>query len=114
MQVNGIHMVAQRRTTDGSVTTKAAYLAGVLIGKDGSNDPVITVYNDSDAATAANKVVPTNTYDASALGMDGVMLGFALRCDNGIYVDVDSLGTGEVIFYYRDLDSIPRSQAHLI
>lgn len=71
-----------------------------MLGMDGTNDPTVTIYDHATAASG-NEVVPTNTYDASALGANGVMFPERVACENGIVVDV-VLGGGnlEVTLYY--------------
>ena len=47
----------------------ACTLVGFLLGADGTNDPTITFYNGI-SAVSGNEVIPTCTYDASALGLN--------------------------------------------
>lgn len=83
----------------GSLYATACTLVGFLLGADGVNDPTITFY-DGQAAVSGNEVIPTCTYDASALGLNGVMPGaMEIDCPNGIYVSVSGLGTGECVAY---------------
>lgn len=93
-----------RLTASGLVFTGHVYLAALLIGTDGTNDPVVAVYDDVDGDTAGNKIIPANTYDASALGLNGVVFPFMLDCTTGIYVTISDLGTGEVMVAYREVD----------
>ena len=94
-------MAVKKRITS-STLIKSGYskLTAVLIGTDGSNDPVITVYDDL-SNTAGTEAVPTVTYDASALGLNGVAFNQSIECQVGIYVEITNLGTGEVLVYYN-------------
>jgi hypothetical protein len=85
-----------------SATIKTGYskLVGILLSTDGTNDPVVTVYDATSAATDT-EVVPTNTYDASALGLNGAWFGHegAIECNVGIHVVVSNLGTGYALVF---------------
>lgn len=81
------------------VVTGRYKLCALLVGTDGANDPVVTIY-DALTNTAGTEAVPTCTYDASALGLNGVVFQRPIECDIGIYVEITNLGTGEVLVYY--------------
>ena len=71
------------------MTSVRCRLNGFLIGTDGVNDPTIAFYDGSDATGI--KRVPSNTYDASALGLNGfVSLGYktGIEFDSGMYIDI--------------------------
>jgi len=87
-------------TASGIATSDPCNLRGMLIGTDGANDPTITVYDNT--AASGDEVVPTATYDSSALGLNGVTLpGDGARCENGIYVEITlAAGAVEVVIYY--------------
>jgi len=82
------------------VKTGYSKLVGVLLSTDTVNDPVITVYDDL-TNTVGKEVVPTNTYDASAMGLNGAWFGHegAIECRTGVYVAVANLGTGYALVY---------------
>jgi len=96
-----IYANVKKLTESGSVTTGVGVLFSLLIGTDGVNDPVIAVYDDTDATTAANRIIPSITYDASALGLNGVVLQFAKKFTTGLYVNITNIGSGEVSVDYR-------------
>ena len=76
------------------VLSGAGAFRGFLLGTDGVNDPVITVY---DRLTASGEeMVPTCTFDASALGLNGVT-GINRDVANGIYIEITCAGTVEVV-----------------
>ena len=82
-----------------AVYTGACELRGFLVGTDGVNDPVITIYNGT--SNAGGEIVPTSTYDASQLGLNGATgLQPGVHCDTGIYVEITCAGTCEVVAYY--------------
>lgn len=86
-------------TSTGSITTKPALYAGFLVGTDSVNDPEITVTDGN----GGDEVVPTATYDASALDLKGALEGGHLvYCPNGIYITITCGGTVEVSVRYRD------------
>jgi len=82
------------------VTDRSCRLMGFLVGTDGTNDPTITMYDG--IATSGNEVVPTNTYDASFLGLNGFMIGdVGIKCDHGLYCEITCAGAVEVVVYYK-------------
>jgi hypothetical protein len=85
-------------TTSGIVYAGKCIFQGFLVGTDGVNDPEIAFYDNASAASGT-KVVPTNTYDASLLGLNGVT-GMHQYCENGLYVNISCAGTCEVIPLY--------------
>jgi hypothetical protein len=63
------------------------------------NDPVITVYNGLD--NSGGEIVPTCTYDASALGLNGVTgIDPGIYCDVGLYIEITCAGAVEVVPHY--------------
>lgn len=86
-------------TSSTAVYTGACEFRGFLLGTDGVNDPVITIYNGT--SNAGGEIVPTSTYDASQLGLNGVTgLQPGVHCDTGIYIEITCEGTVEVVPYY--------------
>jgi hypothetical protein len=59
---------------------------------DGVNDPQITVYDG--IAASGTEVIPTNVYDASALGLNGFTAGYLKQCRTGVYVLIEASGGG--------------------
>jgi hypothetical protein len=92
--------VCKKVAASAIIATGFTRFVGVLLSTDGTNDPVVTVYNAL-AATGGREVVPTNTYDASALGLNGAWFGHegAIECDVGVYVAVTNLGTGYALVF---------------
>ncbi len=82
------------------IKTGYSKFVGVLLSTDGTNDPIVTVFDDL-SNTAGTEVLPTNTYDASALGLNGAWFGHegAIECDVGVYVEVSNLGTGYALVF---------------
>jgi len=82
-----------------TVFTGACSFRGFLIGTDGVNDPVITIYDGTSNAGA--EIVPTATYDASQLGLNGVTgLNPGVKCNTGLYIEITCDGTVEVVPYW--------------
>ena len=84
----------------GSVYTGKCFLATVLIGMDEANDAVVTAYDGVD--NTGNELIPTNKYDASALGLNGVVLQFMVECWEGIYIEITCSGTCEIVTHYAE------------
>jgi len=89
------------------VYTGKAIVTDLLIGMDGTNDPVVSVHDALNGNTSTNEKIPQATYDASALGMGGVTLNHAKIFNTGIYVKIASLGTGRVTIGWRKFDELP-------
>ena len=90
----------QRITANTLIFTGHGFLGSLLIGTDGTNDPVVTVY-DALSAVSGTEIVPTTTYDASALGLNGLETSYLKECGIGCYVEISNMGTGEVVVGYR-------------
>lgn len=90
-----------KKSSSDVVYTGRCKLYGILIGTDGTNDPTVTVFDNTSAA--GNEVIPTVTYDASLQGLSGAtMPGEGILCKNGIYVEISVGGGGsvEVVILY--------------
>lgn len=72
------------------------FLGGVLVATDGTNDPTVTVFDSASDATGT-EILPTTTFDASALGLNGYV-GIIDECLKGAYVLIAGAGaaTSEV------------------
>jgi hypothetical protein len=77
------------------ISTGPCFFYGFLLGLDGTNDPTITFYDNATEASG-EEIIPTNTYDASILGLNGAMLPAPKYCQNGIYVGITQAGTTEI------------------
>jgi hypothetical protein len=85
------------------------FLMKIVIGSDGTNNPVVAAYNEEDnSATAGKEILPSQTYDAVALGMNGVVYQFAEYCDAGLYIEITNLGTGSVVVSSRTQASMAK------
>ncbi len=99
--------MAKKYYTTGTNVTAQEYTAyvgkctyhGFRLGMDATNDVTLTI-KDGDI-----EIVPTNTYDASALGLNGEVLPdqAAITCETGITVTVTCTGTFEIIVVYNVL-----------
>ncbi len=83
----------------GIVYTGPCSLTSFLLGMDGVNDPVITIYDGVD--NTGPEIVPTVTYDASVLGINGAIFHWIKKCDTGIYLEITCAGTVEVVIDYN-------------
>ena len=88
-------------TSSEAVHTGPCWLYDMLIGTDGVNDPTITVYDGTD--TSGEEKIPTNTYDAALLGLNGVIFHAKRKCSKGIYVEISCAGAVEVVIGRRGL-----------
>jgi len=83
------------------------FLAKIVIGSDGTNNPVMAVYNeDDDSQTAAAEILPSQTYDAIALGLNGIVYQFMEYLDTGLYVAISNIGSGSVVVSSRTKSSL--------
>jgi len=94
------HAFVTTVTTSQIITTSPAVLLGMQLGTDGSNDPIVTVYNGTD--NTGGEIVPTATYDASALGLNGFIGAYDKKAYSGIYVEITCAGAVEVTIDYRE------------
>ena len=88
-------------TATGQAVTGRYRFHGFVLGTDGVNDPTITI-EDSDGTGNGGEIIPTATYDATALGISGLM-GMppeGLFCNYGILVTIVCAGTVEVTVFY--------------
>ncbi len=93
---------SRKVTATGLVFTGACALHSMLLGTDGTNDPEITVYDGID--NTGTEIVPTTTYDASALGLNGFHGGPAgIECTTGIYVVITCAGAVEVALGFKTI-----------
>lgn len=70
---------------------------GFLLGCDGAYDPQVTIFDSaSTTTTGKTEIVPTNTYDSSALGLNGALPPVGIRCNEGITVTVAINASGDV------------------
>lgn len=96
---NILSITPEKKTESGIVYTGRSVFRGFLLGTDGVNDPTITVYNG--LSNSGDEIVPSCTYDASALGINGVTgINPGIHCDEGIYLEITCAGTVEVIVLY--------------
>ena len=86
-----------KKTASALICTGPCVFRGFLLGTDGVNDPVITIFNNTEAS--GEEVIPTCTYDSSALGLNGVT-GIMQYCDKGLYLEITCAGTVEVVPQY--------------
>jgi len=84
-------------TASGIVHTGQCIFQGFLLGTDGVNDPVITIYNG--LSNTGTEIVPTCTYDASAYGLNGCT-GIHQYCDVGLYIEITCAGAVEVVIQH--------------
>lgn len=88
-------------TSTGQAITGTYRFHGFVCGTDGANDPTITI-EDSDGTKNAGEIIPTATYDSTALGLNGLM-GLpdqGIFCNHGIRVTIVCAGTVEVTVFY--------------
>jgi hypothetical protein len=88
-------------TETGQVVSGPVRFHGFVLGTDGANDPTVTL-EDSDGTKNSGEIVPTATYDATALGLNG-MTGLPLGgilCNHGVYITITCAGTVEVTVFY--------------
>ena len=91
---------AYKLTASGKVYDGPCVLYGVYVGPDGSNDPTLSVFNNTVAS--GDEVLPTATFQA-AQGLQGVTLPEGgVDCPKGVYGEITlSAGSVEIIFYIK-------------
>jgi hypothetical protein len=94
------HAIVKTVTVSGTIITKSAVLLGMQVGTDSANDPTITVYDGIN--NGGNEIVPTTTYDASALGLNGFVCPYSKKAYSGIYVEITCAGSVEVTIDYKE------------
>lgn len=75
----------------------ASDILGILVETDGTNDPTVTVRDNTVASGDA--VMPATTFDASALGLNG-FTGLRIPCKTAIHVVIVCAGAAKVYIYY--------------
>lgn len=84
-------------TASGLINSGPCVFYGFTIGTDGVNDPTIAIYNNT--AGSGQKVIPSNSYDASLLGLNGAT-GMKVWCDMGLFITITCAGNVEVVPQY--------------
>lgn len=104
----------KKLTASGMAYTGKSALTDVLIGTDGLNDPTVSVFDGTDSS--GEEKMPTNTYDASKLGLNGVVWQNPRLMETGIYVLIAlAAGDVEVVTGYREWHEIAgRNQAVML
>ena len=96
------HAKVETVTSSQIITSERAVLMGMQLGTDSANDPEITVYDNT--AASGTELVPTTTYDASALGLNGLVIPYDKKAYNGIYIEITCAGTVEVTIDYQEIE----------
>lgn len=89
-------IVPKKITATGVVVNAPCRLTGVLLSHDGSNDPTITIYDDT-TNTAGNEIYSGTWTDTT--GPIGWMKEKGDYMSRGIYVTIANLGTGFFTFF---------------
>ena len=79
-------------TESGVITKSPALCAGFLLGTDSTNDPTIGLWNNP----GTRLIIPTCTYDASALGLNGASTKWR-HCADGLSLAVTCAGTVYIV-----------------
>lgn len=78
-----------------------AVLAGLIVATDGSNDPTVTCYDDTDGLTAANRITPPIVVDSTSQEPVGFLPPMPIQCRTALTIVTSGMGTGEVHVYWR-------------
>ncbi len=91
-----------RLTATTQVHDGEGFIFSMLIGSDTVNDPVVAIHDCATGDQAAgNQIVPSATYDASILGINGVVFKISKQFTSGLYVAIANIGTGSVVIDWR-------------
>ena len=102
-----LYTIPTRIVVSTVIHTVPCFLMKIIIGSDGTNNPVVAAYNEAtNSATAAAMILPSQTYDAISLGINGVVYQYAEYLDTGLYVAIANLGTGSVVVSTRTKSSL--------
>lgn len=93
----------ERMLATGTIYEEPAILVGMLIATDGVNDPAVVAYNNTDATDATKKVTPPVIVDSTIQEFVGFFPNMPIRCRNGLHITIASLGSGEVMVYWRPM-----------
>ena len=89
------------------IHTVPCFLMKIVIGSDGTNNPTLAAYNEANSsATASKQIMPSQTYDAVSLGINGIVYQFAEYCDTGLYVSIAGAGSVVVVVSTRTKSSL--------
>lgn len=80
-------------TATGLFYSGSCWFVNCKIGMDNANDPQITVYDSLDGTGAPTELLPTNPYDASQMGLNGISQDHSYA-KKGIYVVIEGVGGG--------------------
>ena len=84
---------------DGLADVSGSITAATLV-------PVQDMADNSE--TAAKEILPSQTYDAISLGINGVVYQFLEYLDTGLYIAIANLGTGSVVVSSRAKSSMAK------
>lgn len=105
--INMIYTNPTRIAVSTLIHDEPCFLAKIVIGSDGTNNPVVAAYNeDDDSETAAKEILPSQTYDAVSLGLNGIVYQFMEKCDTGLYISISNIGSGSIVVSTRTLSSL--------
>lgn len=90
-----------KKTASGAISSGPCFFYGYLVGMDGVNDVRASFHDGADQN--ATEVVPSNTYDASALNANGALWSVPVYCQTGLYLYVESGSNYEITAYYVSL-----------
>lgn len=100
-----MYVTTNELTASGMLYTGKCIFTDLLIGMDGTNDPAVSAFDGTD--NTGREVLPTNTYDASKLGLNGVVWQFGRIMHTGIYILIAlAAGDVEVVGGYRPWSEI--------
>lgn len=96
------------KTQSDAITASPCFFFGYLVGMDGANDVRLSYHNGTDENDP--EVVPSNTYDASALNANGALFTVPIYCPDGLYLYVESGSNYEIVTYYVTLANAHAAQ----
>jgi hypothetical protein len=93
---------AARLLATATITDVPALIVGVLFATDGTNAPVLSIYDNTDATDATKKIIPPVTGLTSSTQWVGFFPNMPIKCRIGIHVVIGgTIGAGEVMVYWR-------------
>jgi len=86
------------KTSDAQIFTGDCVLRGFLISTDGTNDVTIDLYDNTSAS--GTELCPTFT--VLGANLYGGCMSLDVSCRTGIYLDITTTGTADVVVYYHE------------
>lgn len=86
------------QTADALIVEDEGFFYGIIVTTDGTNDVTVAIYDNNTAS--GTKLIP-DVVCAGGTRYHLILFEHPVPFDNGIYVDVTTLGTTSYMVYYQ-------------